>query len=259
MEYTFYKIQVGNECYVGSTKDFKKRLQKHKSNCHNEKNMGYNIKVYKSIREVGWDNIDIMIIDKIIYNSKREAFDMETKYMNMFDAKLNMVYPKRSVKQYRIDNKDKISERDRKYRESNTEMFKERKKEYYDENRDKVLKHKQEYYEANKEEKLEKRKQYYEANKEKILESAKEYRETNKEKMSEKGRKYYEAHKEKISESAREYRESNKDKLLKQRQEYYVNNRQLISQRSKLKGCCDVCGKEMRKDGIRRHKLKCKN
>ena len=259
MEYTFYKIQVGNECYVGSTKNFKNRLQKHKSNCHNEKNRGYNIKVYKSIREVGWDNIDIMIIDKIIYNSKREAFDMETKYMNMFDAKLNMVYPKRSVKQYRIDNKDKISERDRKYRESNTEMFKERKKEYYDENRDKVLKHKQEYYEANKEEKLEKRKQYYEANKEKILESAKEYRETNKEKMSEKGRKYYEAHKEKISESAREYRESNKDKLLKQRQEYYVNNRQLISQRSKLKGCCDVCGKEMRKDGIRRHKLKCKN
>ena len=91
------------------------------------------------------------------------------------------------------------------------------------------------------------------------MESAKEYRETNKEKMSEKGRKYYEAHKEKISESAREYRESNKDKLLKQRQDYYVNNRQLISQRSKLKGCCDVCGKEMRKDGIRRHKLKCKN
>ena len=244
MEYTFYKIQVGNECYVGSTKDLKKILQKHKSNCHNEKNRGYNIKVYKSIREVGWDNIDIMIIDKIIYNSKRESFDMETKYMNMFDAKLNMVYPKRSVKQYRIDNKDKISERDRKYRESNTEMFKERNKEYYEENRDKVLKHKQEYYEANKEEKLEKRKQYYEANKEKILESAKEYRETNK---------------EKISESAREYRESNKDKLLKQRQEYYVNNRQLISQRSKLKGCCDVCGKEMRKDGIRRHKLKCKN
>ena len=34
-----------------------------------------------------------MIIDKIIYNSKREALYMETKYMIMFDAKLNMVYP----------------------------------------------------------------------------------------------------------------------------------------------------------------------
>jgi hypothetical protein len=170
MEYTFYKIQVGNECYVGSTKDLKKRLQKHKSNCHNEKNRGYNIKVYKSIREVGWDKVDFMIIDKIIYNSKHEAFDMETKYMNMFDAKLNSCYPKRSTKEYYEANKERISEKGRNYRESNTEMIKERKKKYYDENRDKVLKHKQEYYEANKEEKLEKRKQYYEANKEKMKE-----------------------------------------------------------------------------------------
>ena len=170
MEYTFYKIQVGNECYVGSTKNFKNRLQKHKSNCHNEKNRGYNIKVYKSIREVGWDKVDFMIIDKIIYNSKHEAFDMETKYMLMFDAKLNCCYPKRSTKEYYEANKERIAESAKEYRESNQEMIRERKKKYYDENRDKVLKHKQEYYEANKEEKLEKRKQYYEANKEKMKE-----------------------------------------------------------------------------------------
>ena len=170
MEYTFYKIQVGNECYVGSTKNFKNRLQKHKSNCHNEKNRGYNIKVYKSIREVGWDKIDVMIIDKIIYNSKHEAFDMETKYMNMFDAKLNSRYPKRSKEEYYEANKERIAERDRKYRESNQEMIRERGKQYYDENRDKALNQKKKYYEANKEEKLEKRKQYYEANKEKMKE-----------------------------------------------------------------------------------------
>ena len=139
MEYTFYKIQVGNECYVGSSKDLKKRLQKHKSNCHNEKNRGYNIKVYKSIREVGWDNIDIMIIDEIIYNSRNEAFDMETKYMLMFDAKLNSCYPKRTKEEYYEANKEKISERDRKYRESKLEMIREKSKKYYDENRDKAL------------------------------------------------------------------------------------------------------------------------
>ena len=107
MECTFYKIQVGNECYVGSNKDFKIRLQKHKSSCCNKKDKHREIKLYKSIREVGWDNIDIMIIDKIIYNCKIEALDMETKYMTMFDAKLNMVYPKRSKEEYYEANKKK--------------------------------------------------------------------------------------------------------------------------------------------------------
>ena len=169
MEYTFYKIQVGNECYVGSTKNFKNRMRDHKqrTTClENDKH--YNIKVYKSIREVGWDNIDVMIIDKIIYNSKREADDMETKYMLMFNAKLNSCYPKRSMKQYRIDNKEQVS---------------------------------------------------------------------NQRKL---------------------FRIENKERLNNVNKEYYVNNRQLVSQRSKLKGCCDICGKEMRKDSIRRHKLNCK-
>jgi len=156
MEYTFYKIQVGNECYVGSTKDYKKRMQKRKSSCCCETSRYRHFKLYQSIRKVGWDNIDIMIIDKIMYNSEDEALYMETKYMTMFDAKLNSRYPKRTKEEYYEANKERISKRDRKNRESNTEMFRERKKEYYDENRDKVLKQKQEYYEANKEKKLEK-------------------------------------------------------------------------------------------------------
>ena len=185
MEYTFYKIQVGNECYVGSTKNFKNRMTEHKqkSNCLiNDKH--YNIKVYQSIREVGWDKIDIMIIDKIIYNSKREAEDMETKYMLMFNAKLNSCYPKRSMKKYQLDNKEQISNQRKLFRIENKERLNNVNKEYYDDNR---------------------------------------------------------------------------ERLIQQQHEYYVNNRQLVSQRSKLKGCCDICGKEMRKDSIRRHKLNCKN
>ena len=180
MEYTFYKIQVGNECYVGSTKDFKKRLQKHKSNCHCEIGRDYNIKVYQSIREVGWDKIDVMIIDKIIYNSKHEALDMETKYMLMFNAKLNSCYPKRSKEEYQLDNKERINNR---------------------------------------------RKLFYKENK------------------------------ERINNVAKEYYDDNRERLIQHQHEYYVNNRQLVSQRRKLKGCCDICGKEMRKDSIRQHKL----
>ena len=183
MEYTFYKIQVGNECYVGSTKDFKKRMRDHKqrTTClENDKH--YNIKIYQSIRKVGWDNI--MIIDKIIFNSKREAEDMETKYMLMFDANLNCCYPKRSMKQYRIDNKEQISNQRKLFRIEIKERLNNVHKQYYDDNR---------------------------------------------------------------------------ERLVQQQHEYYVNNRQLVSQRGKLKSCCDICGKEMRRDSIRRHKLNCKN
>jgi predicted GIY-YIG superfamily endonuclease len=36
MEYTFYKLQIGDKCYVGSTIDFKHRMKLHKHNCYNE-------------------------------------------------------------------------------------------------------------------------------------------------------------------------------------------------------------------------------
>jgi len=172
MEYTFYKIQVGNECYVGSTKDFKSRMSGHKHSCHNDKDTNYNFKVYKSIRELGWNNIDVMIIDKIIYNSKREAFDMETKYMTMFDAKLNTQIPNRSREQYRVDNRENKKIKDKLYYEKNKDVLNERKKEYYGENKN-HLREKQQEWNIN--------------NRERMLLKQKEYREKNKEKTKEKG------------------------------------------------------------------------
>ena len=156
MEYTFYKIQVGNECYVGSTKNFKRRMSTHKHSCHNEKNRSYNMKVYQSIREVGWDKVDFMIIDKIIYNSKHEALDMETKYMLMFNAKLNSCYPKRSRKIYMIENKEKVSNYHKLYNQKHKE-----KKQIY----------KKEYYEKHKEERSKKDK----INREKNIDTIREY------------------------------------------------------------------------------------
>ena len=87
-----------------------------------------------------------MIIDKMIYNSKKEALEMETKYMLMFDAKLNSSYPKRSMKQYRIDNKEQISNQRKLFRMENKERLNNMDKEYYDDNRERLLKQRQEYY-----------------------------------------------------------------------------------------------------------------
>jgi hypothetical protein len=172
MEYTFYKIQVGNECYVGSTKDFKKRMSTHKYSCHHDKDTNYNYKVYKSIREVGWDNINFMIIDKIIYDYKNEALDMETKYITMFDAKLNSQIPNRSREQYRIDNRENKKVQGKIYYEKNKDVLNERTKEYYEENKEHLR---------------QKQKEWNTINRESMLQKQREYREKNKEKTKEKG------------------------------------------------------------------------
>ena len=134
MEFTFYKLQIGNKCYVGSTENFKHRMSQHKCRCYNEKDKKHNCKVYQYIRQNnGWENVKVMIIDKIIYNDKDEAREMETKFMLMFNAELNSKYPKRSQKDYVEANKEKIAkqrkEPSKEYYEANKEKIAERNKE----------------------------------------------------------------------------------------------------------------------------------
>jgi hypothetical protein len=119
MEYTFYKLSIGDKCYVGSTKDLYNRMKLHKYACYTEKCKEYNKPLYKVIREKKWEDIEVMIIDKIIYNHKREAEEMETKFMLNFNAELNVRYPKRNNHEYYEANKDKWVE----YEKNNKEKI----------------------------------------------------------------------------------------------------------------------------------------
>ena len=175
MEYTFYKLQIGDKCYVGSTTNLHNRIQKHKSNCNNENDKNYHYKSYQYMRQNGgFENVKVMIIDKIIYNHKREAEEMETKFMLMFNAELNGKYPKRSIKEYREDNKEKIAEYHKVYRENNKEKLFEYNKEWREENKESLVLGRKQYYETNKESLSIKRKEKYEKNREKISEKTKE-------------------------------------------------------------------------------------
>tara|TARA_B110000503_G_C6876316_1_gene300789 strand:- start:27 stop:581 length:555 start_codon:yes stop_codon:yes gene_type:complete len=157
MEYTFYKLSIGDKCYVGSTENFNNRMSQHKCRCYSEKDKKYNCKVYQYMRQNGgFEKVDIMIIDKIIYNNKEQSLDMETKYMLMFNAELNSVYPKRS------------------------------KKERYETNKESILEKRHKFYQENKERLSLKDKEKYEKNKESVKERVKKYREENREKISEK-------------------------------------------------------------------------
>tara|TARA_R110001632_G_scaffold207268_1_gene331302 strand:- start:3 stop:542 length:540 start_codon:yes stop_codon:yes gene_type:complete len=87
----------------------------------------------------------------------------------------------------------------------------------------------------------------------------------DKERKAETAKKYNQSEKGKISKAKadKKYSEKNKEKLLKKKKEYYLKNKdkwttehykELAKKRQQEKSCCDICGNEMLKKSINRHK-----
>ena len=186
--YSFYKIVCKDEnikdCYVGKTKNLKKRWNNHKSSCYNENSKNYNSKLYQYIRENnGLDNFNIIEIETNEYDDKYSAI-RERYLIEEFNANLNFIIPSRTKKEY--------------------------KKDYYENNKEKRKEYFKEWCEKNKEHIKEKRKEYYENHKDKRKEQGKEYRDKNKEKERIRHKKYCEKNKEKIKKYQEIYYENNK-------------------------------------------------
>lgn len=159
------------DCYVGSTIDFTKRTKQHKYYCTNKNNKIYNYKVYQFIRENGgWDNFDIVLVEKVKVNDSYQLKKQERKYIEQLNATLNINIPTRTQKEWYEVNKDRILEKKKDYHEVNKDKL----KEYYENNKDKILERKKERYENNKDKILKQQKGYQQANKEKISEKLKE-------------------------------------------------------------------------------------
>ena len=90
-----YKIEHEDKpdlLYVGSTTDFTRRKNLHKSNCNNNLSKGYNYKLYTMIRSNGgWDSFKIMIIKELNCNSKVEMLIEEDKMMKELKSTLNTI------------------------------------------------------------------------------------------------------------------------------------------------------------------------
>jgi predicted GIY-YIG superfamily endonuclease len=88
--YTIYKIQCGNEVYVGSSRDFTQRKNTHKHYCHNETSKAFNRKIYKAIRENGgWDSKMISPIELFDCETSIEARIREQFWIREYNATLN--------------------------------------------------------------------------------------------------------------------------------------------------------------------------
>jgi predicted patatin/cPLA2 family phospholipase len=180
-----------SEVYIGSTTDFRRRKNSHKTSCNDEKNKAYNFNIYQFIRANGgfenWNMIEIERFEAIDGNDARKR---ERYWVEELKANLNMIIPSRTDKEWRNNNKEKLLEKHKEYYQNNKEKLLEKHKEYRENNKEKIKEYKKEYRENNKE----KIKQYYDDNKEKIKE-------------------YYDDNKEKLKEYKKEYRENNKEKI----------------------------------------------
>jgi hypothetical protein len=90
----FYKIVCKDasikDVYVGYTTDFIRRKAKHKNNCINVASSCHNYYVYKFIRENrGWDNWEVLLIEKAKCYDKLDALSKERKYIQELGATLN--------------------------------------------------------------------------------------------------------------------------------------------------------------------------
>ena len=102
-----YKLvnNVDDNIYIGSsTNELYKRKNQHKykSLTFPERN------VYKHFNNIGWENVEIILIENYPCISKNELHARERHWIELLKPKLNQVIPTRTDKEYREDNKDKI-------------------------------------------------------------------------------------------------------------------------------------------------------
>ena len=172
-----YTIRCKNDdslIYVGSTvQPLFKRWHQHKTRVN--KQVYNNILLYQKMRETNIEDFHIELYENFPCNSKEELNKREGEIIREIGT-LNKQIAGRTPKEYVEDNKDKI-------------------KEWFIDNKDKLLKKNKEYYEANKDILLKKKKEYYETNKTKLLDNMKQYQQDNKEKIKGYKKKYYESNK----------------------------------------------------------------
>jgi len=166
-----YTIRSRNDnikIYVGSTtQPLYKRFYQHKKDSQTEKYI--NKKLYIEVNN-DWDNWYIELYENYPCNNKNELCKREGEVIREIGT-LNKFIAGRDIKQYRIENTDKIKEKNKLYRIENANKIKEYKKQYQIKNADKIKEHQKEYRIENADKKKEHNKQYYTENADKIKEN----------------------------------------------------------------------------------------
>jgi flagellar biosynthesis GTPase FlhF len=201
----FCKDPDVTDCYIGSTKDMKKRMKGHRHDVECSNSLSYCAKKAQFIRDNGgWAKWSYEVLESLDVESREELRIMEQNWIDQIPtATLNGV-PAWLSEEERATNKIELRTR---WYEANKEKIREQKAKYREANREKIMEQKAKYREANKEKAREQAAKYREANREKVRELQARWCEANKEKVREQTAKYREANKEKVREQMARYRE----------------------------------------------------
>jgi len=134
-----------DKCYVGSTT--KDRLSNRLAGHRSAFKTGSTI-TSKYILELG--DYEIVLLELYPCNSKDELHMRERHYIETLDC-VNRFIPGRTVKEYRLNNKDKTKEYSTKYVLENKESISKHHAQYYQNNKEDILKKNIEHYLKNKE------------------------------------------------------------------------------------------------------------
>jgi hypothetical protein len=111
------------DIYIGHTTSFKDRKREHKSRCNNQ----YPYTIYKTINDNGgWDNWEMIEIEKFPCNDANEARARERYWYEELTAKLNAKCPTKNIELQRKNNKLYLQN----YNQTLTESQKIKKAEY---------------------------------------------------------------------------------------------------------------------------------
>jgi hypothetical protein len=166
-----YKLECKDgHYYIGSTvNQLKYRLSNHKQ----DSKKFFDRLVYKHIESIGWNSVEIKLIEEYPCNSNKELHEREDYYINeafkkQDDKCLNFI--RANVTSQELKDKQK------QYREENSDKIKEYRKVYNSENSESRIEYNKKWVEEHKEQSQETRKKYYEEHKEEQSEYYKEYR-----------------------------------------------------------------------------------
>jgi len=135
-----YTIKSKDNLYVGSTVNFRSRKYQHKEVLHNENNKKHNFKIYKTIRENGFE-WDMKPYKEFPCENKIQLSIEEERIRQELNADMN------SNSCYVFNKKEKILEQHKKWRLANPEKVLENSKK----NKEKMRETSKLYYQKNKE------------------------------------------------------------------------------------------------------------
>ena len=175
--YTIRSHQT-NKYYIGSTNQLTlaQRLGKHRSN-YKEYLTNNNNSYISSFEILQHTDHYIELLELYPCNTKAELYRREGELIRQFKSDLvNIVINGRTAAEYRVDNKEQISEREKQYDIDN----KERKKQYRLDNKEHIAERQKQYSIVNVEHIMQYHKQHYISNIEQIKEQHKKYYNDNK-------------------------------------------------------------------------------